>query len=236
MWLRQNHAMPRNWTKLRNLGSHGIKADEMFGAIGEVVKKGGVLKTEGSSGEECCELIPALPKDMLPNNLKLRYFYTLWPFLPPTLSGARPIRVGGLPPRRSKSARKLPDPELATESQVVMTSENAMRLSTWWKVANLTCFPKSSKKRSQTLKACFDFSRRIGDSAVRSTRTEKDSGLDETVGEQRILGGGIAFLIPAKGFAELHVATAEPSAGSWRRRRSVSSGMAGDSCMKGNGG
>lgn len=74
MWLRQNHAMPRNWTKLRNLGSHGIKADEMFGAIGEVVKKGGVLKTTDSSGEENCELIPALPKDMLPNNLKLRYF------------------------------------------------------------------------------------------------------------------------------------------------------------------
>jgi hypothetical protein len=65
--------MPRNWTKLRNLGSHGIKADEMFGSIGEVVKKGGVLKMQASNGDEHSELIPALPKGMLPNNLKLRY-------------------------------------------------------------------------------------------------------------------------------------------------------------------
>ena len=65
--------MPRNWTKLRNLGSHGIKADEMFASIGEVVKKGGVLKMQASNGDEHSELIPALPKGMLPSNLKLRY-------------------------------------------------------------------------------------------------------------------------------------------------------------------
>lgn len=70
--------MPRPWNKLRNLGPHGIKADEMFGSIGEIVKRGGTLKTTSPSGEETCELIPPLAKKMLPNNLKLRYFlYTL---------------------------------------------------------------------------------------------------------------------------------------------------------------
>jgi hypothetical protein len=70
--------MPRNWTKLRNLGPHGIKADEIFGAIGEVVKNGGVLKTNGPTGEDNRELVPALPKGMQPANLKLRYMlYTL---------------------------------------------------------------------------------------------------------------------------------------------------------------
>jgi len=44
----------------------------MFGAIGEVVKKGGVLRMPGPSGEEIREMIPPLPKN--PANLKLRYF------------------------------------------------------------------------------------------------------------------------------------------------------------------
>lgn len=66
--------MPRPWTKLHNLGPHRIKADEMFGVIGKTVKHGGMLVTRGHSGEEICELIPALSIGMRPNNLKLRYF------------------------------------------------------------------------------------------------------------------------------------------------------------------
>lgn len=76
--LRQNMAMARPWKKLRNLGPHGIKADEMFGVLGEIVKNGGTLKISSPSADTINELIPALPKGMLPNNLKLRYFlYTL---------------------------------------------------------------------------------------------------------------------------------------------------------------
>ena len=65
--------MPRNWTKLCNLGPHGIEADGIFGAIGKVVKNGGVLKTAESNRVEAGELIPPLPKGMQPANLKLRY-------------------------------------------------------------------------------------------------------------------------------------------------------------------
>ena len=66
--------MPRPWKSLRNLGPHGVVADEIFSQTGKIMKTRGVLQCAGDPAESGGVEIPPLPKGFQPANLKLRYF------------------------------------------------------------------------------------------------------------------------------------------------------------------